>query len=166
VIALRVTQPAPDPDAGPGVVTDVTRSRVYTVTGRVRPKTARVVFRPGAKVIGLRVVRGRFHATVQLHVGQNEFEVTARRPGFTSPDPTVISIRRRKPKPPPPPRPRPPRRQNCDSNYAGACVPVASDVDCEGGSGDGPAYVAGPVRVVGSDVYDLDRDGDGVGCDT
>lgn len=54
----------------------------------------------------------------------------------------------------------------CDSNYSGACVPIASDVDCAGGSGNGPAYVAGPVYVVGSDVYDLDRDGDGIACDT
>ncbi|MFP3961119.1 G5 domain-containing protein [Actinomadura fulvescens] len=54
----------------------------------------------------------------------------------------------------------------CDPNYSGACVPIASDVDCAGGSGDGPAYVDGPVRVIGTDVYDLDRDGDGVACDT
>ncbi|NQX28846.1 G5 domain-containing protein [Microbacteriaceae bacterium VKM Ac-2854] len=53
----------------------------------------------------------------------------------------------------------------CDSNYSGACVPIASDVDCAGGSGNGPAYVSGPVTVVGSDVYDLDRDGDGIACD-
>ncbi|MFI5833891.1 G5 domain-containing protein [Micromonospora sp. NPDC051300] len=55
--------------------------------------------------------------------------------------------------------------RRCDPNYSGACVPVASDVDCSGGSGNGPAYVDGPVRVIGSDIYDLDRDGDGVGCD-
>ncbi|GGU96725.1 hypothetical protein GCM10010182_10920 [Actinomadura cremea] len=55
---------------------------------------------------------------------------------------------------------------SCDENYSGACVPIASDVDCEGGSGNGPAYVAGPVRVVGDDVYGLDRDGDGTACDT
>ncbi|MBO4206459.1 hypothetical protein GSF22_10655 [Micromonospora echinofusca] len=53
----------------------------------------------------------------------------------------------------------------CDPNYSGACVPIASDVDCAGGGGNGPAYVQGPVRVVGDDIYDLDRDGDGVGCD-
>jgi hypothetical protein len=53
----------------------------------------------------------------------------------------------------------------CDENYAGACVPVDSDVDCEGGSGNGPSYVAGPVSVVGSDIYDLDRDGNGTGCE-
>jgi len=53
----------------------------------------------------------------------------------------------------------------CDPNYADACVPIASDVDCAGGKGNGPAYVQGPVRVVGTDIYDLDRDGDGIGCD-
>jgi resuscitation-promoting factor RpfB len=54
---------------------------------------------------------------------------------------------------------------NCDSNYT-PCVPIASDVDCAGGSGNGPAYVEGPVTVIGDDIYDLDRDSDGVGCDT
>lgn len=54
---------------------------------------------------------------------------------------------------------------SCDPNYEGACVPIASDVDCAGGSGNGPAYVQGPVYVVGVDIYDLDRDGDGVGCE-
>lgn len=44
------------------------------------------------------------------------------------------------------------------------CVPYASDVDCIGGSGNGPAYT-GPVRVIGPDVYDLDRDWDGFGCE-
>lgn len=38
-----------------------------------------------------------------------------------------------------------PKNSNCDSNYSGACVPIASDVDCTGGSGNGPAYVSGPV---------------------
>ncbi len=53
----------------------------------------------------------------------------------------------------------------CDPNYAGACVPIASDVDCAGGSGNGPAYVQGPVQVIGTDIYGLDHDGDGVGCE-
>ncbi|UQU63366.1 G5 domain-containing protein [Couchioplanes caeruleus] len=52
----------------------------------------------------------------------------------------------------------------CDPNYSG-CVPIASDVDCAGGSGNGPAYVDGVVRVIGTDIYDLDRDNDGYGCD-
>ena len=53
----------------------------------------------------------------------------------------------------------------CDANYADACVPVASDVDCAGGSGNGPSYFNGIARVVGTDIYDLDRDGDGIACD-
>ncbi|ODQ91297.1 excalibur domain-containing protein [Mycolicibacterium flavescens] len=60
-----------------------------------------------------------------------------------------------------------PLRQSsdCDSNYSG-CVPVASDVDCAGGSGNGPEYVAGPITVIGDDIYELDRDGDGTACDS
>ncbi|TDC53055.1 hypothetical protein E1281_18255 [Actinomadura sp. KC345] len=58
------------------------------------------------------------------------------------------------------------RKRQCDPNYSGACVPITSDVDCAGGSGNGPGYVQGPVRVVGSDIYDLDRDGDGIACDS
>lgn len=66
------------------------------------------------------------------------------------------------------PATQPPATQqasNCDPNYAGACVPIASDVDCAGGSGNGPAYVQGPVTVVGQDIYGLDSDGDGIGCE-
>ena len=54
---------------------------------------------------------------------------------------------------------------SCDPNYSGACVPIASDADCSGGSGNGPAYVVGPVTVIGSDIYDLDRDGNKIGCE-
>ena len=56
-------------------------------------------------------------------------------------------------------------KPECDPNYSGECVPVDSDVDCGGGSGNGPSYVYGVVKVVGTDVYDLDRDGDGYGCE-
>lgn len=77
------------------------------------------------------------------------------------------------PKAEPKPRPKPVKPQKkakaagsgCDSNYSGDCVPIASDVDCAKGSGNGPAYVRGPVYVVGTDIYGLDRDGDGVGCE-
>lgn len=45
------------------------------------------------------------------------------------------------------------------------CIPPGPDVDCAGGSGNGPRYVKGPIRVTGSDPYGLDRDGDGIGCE-
>jgi hypothetical protein len=54
---------------------------------------------------------------------------------------------------------------NCSPSYVGACLdPNASDYDCAGGSGDGP-YYTGPVKVVGPDVFGLDRDGDGYACE-
>lgn len=62
-------------------------------------------------------------------------------------------------------KPAPLVQSSCDPNYAGACVPIASDVDCAGGKGNGPAYVRGPVTVVGSDIYGLDNDHDGIGCE-
>src|SRR5213076_1665016 len=52
----------------------------------------------------------------------------------------------------------------CTPGYS-PCIPPGSDVDCAGGGGDGPRYVQGPVRVTGSDPYDLDGNGDGVGCE-
>jgi hypothetical protein len=54
---------------------------------------------------------------------------------------------------------------DCHPNYT-PCVPVAEDVDCAGGDGDGPAYVEGPVTVVGEDLYGLDHDGNGTGCES
>ncbi len=56
----------------------------------------------------------------------------------------------------------------CHSSYAGACVPTGfSDVDCAGGSGNGPGYVSTKnFQVVGRDVYRLDSDGDGIACES
>lgn len=77
-----------------------------------------------------------------------------------TPQPVPVTPPQVAPKPAPV---TPPPASSCDPNYTG-CVPIASDVDCAGGSGNGPAYVRGPVKVVGRDIYDLDRDGDGVAC--
>ncbi len=54
--------------------------------------------------------------------------------------------------------------EECNPNYSGCLDPYASDYDCEGGSGDGPLYT-GTVEVIGYDEYELDDDGDGIGCD-
>ena len=57
----------------------------------------------------------------------------------------------------------------CHPSYSGACVPTGfSDVDCAGGSGNGPGYVSGKrFQVVGPDVYDLDgNDNDGIACES
>ena len=72
-------------------------------------------------------------------------------------------------KPAPAPKPEPTTKASaapaCHPSYVGACLdPTAADYDCIGGSGNGPEYT-GRVTVVGPDVFDLDRDGDGIGCE-
>jgi hypothetical protein len=57
------------------------------------------------------------------------------------------------------------RPKKCHPSYTGACLDrYASDYDCIGGSGNGPKYT-GLVRVVGPDVFRLDADHDGWGCE-
>jgi hypothetical protein len=53
---------------------------------------------------------------------------------------------------------------NCTSGYS-PCIAPGPDVDCGGGTGDGPRYVYVTVRVTGSDPYGLDADNDGYGCE-
>lgn len=57
-----------------------------------------------------------------------------------------------------------PGPQECVQGYSGCLEPGVSDYDCEG-EGDGPQYVEGPIKVTGSDPFDLDPDDDGYGCD-
>lgn len=53
---------------------------------------------------------------------------------------------------------------NCHPSYSGCLKIDAGDYDCVGGSGNGPNYT-GKVKVIGSDVFGLDRDKDGWGCE-
>jgi len=58
------------------------------------------------------------------------------------------------------------KRRHCDPNYRGRCLrPNVSDYDCAGGGGNGPYYVRGPFRVVGTDHYRLDADHDRIACE-
>ena len=92
-------------------------------------------------------------------------EVITREP---VPEVTAVGTKASTPTPTSAPKPAPTTAASsgsCDPNYSGGCVPMAPDVDCAGGSGDGPAYVRGPVQVVGTDIYRLDADHDGIGCE-
>ncbi len=114
--------------------------------------------RKGRRVVTTRGVNGRKRLTYELTVtnGVQTGKRLLREVISTRPVTQVTAIGTQV-------EPKPAGR--CDPNYSGACVPIASDVDCAGGSGNGPAYVRGPVRVIGSDIYGLDRDGDGIGCE-
>jgi hypothetical protein len=73
----------------------------------------------------------------------------------------VLTVAKAKPKPPPPPP------SDCDPSYPDVCLRDGiGDYDCAGGSGNGPNYVSGPIRVIGSDPFGLDADGDGWGCES
>ena len=53
----------------------------------------------------------------------------------------------------------------CHPSYKLKCLkPNAYDYDCIGGGGNGPLYT-GLVKVVGRDVFRLDADHDGWGCE-
>lgn len=52
----------------------------------------------------------------------------------------------------------------CHPSYTPCLDPDSPDYDCAGGSGDGPDYT-GRVEVHGYDEFDLDSDGDGIGCE-
>jgi hypothetical protein len=59
----------------------------------------------------------------------------------------------------------PSAKKRCHTSYKLKCLdPNASDYDCIGGSGNGPKYT-GLVKVVGPDVFRLDADHDGWGCE-
>ncbi len=85
--------------------------------------------------------------------------------GPTPAPPTPKPTPRKTPEPAEKPAEKPKPALNCHPSYAGACLKVnAGDYDCAGGSGNGPNYT-GLVRIVGPDEFDLDRDGDGLGCE-
>ena len=65
----------------------------------------------------------------------------------------------------PPPSPVEEAGGDCTPGYS-PCLPPASDYDCAGGSGNGPAYADGPIYVTGADPYGLDSDSDGVACES
>jgi beta-lactamase superfamily II metal-dependent hydrolase len=99
---------------------------------------------------GATVYRTDLNGTVVLTSDCNTYSISTVGPALAAP-------------PPPPSAPT----SGCDPCYPDVCIPVgAADYDCAGGSGNGPNYIQGPVRVVcHPDPHGLDRDGDGWGCE-
>ena len=134
------------------------------------------------RLIGLRLARAKDSLADRGLTAKVTYRSTARYPAGTVisqsrqagagvlPDTTITLVVAKTPPPPPstaPPAPPPTAPpQNCHPSYEGECLKVGiGDYDCAGGSGNGPNYVEGTVRVVGPDEFDLDRDGDGLGCE-
>jgi hypothetical protein len=86
--------------------------------------------------------------------------------GIDSSPRRLLVLPKPKPKPRPKPKPKPKPMPNCDPSYPGVCLHVGiGDYDCADGSGDGPNYVHGPIKVLPPDPFGLDGNGDGVGCE-
>lgn len=144
--------------------------RVLASRARLKGRRAivRVRLRAGARdVCSGRIVRQRYRGNVVLAERRDSFVVLRFRVRKTSGG----TPRRSKSECPPPPQP--PSSGGGGGGGGGTdcqgyspCLPPGPDVDCAGGSGDGPRYVQGPVHVTGSDPYGLDSDGDGIGCET
>lgn len=85
------------------------------------------------------------------------------------PDTVVALVIAKAPPPPPTTAPPPPTTaapRNCDPAYPDVCLHDGiGDYDCAGGTGNGPNYVEGPIRVLPPDPFDLDGNGDGIGCE-
>lgn len=76
----------------------------------------------------------------------------------------AASIRRVAGSPPPT---QTPQDGACDPSYPDTCLQDGiGDYDCAGGSGNGPNYVDGPIRVLPPDPFGLDGNGNGLGCET
>jgi hypothetical protein len=132
-------------------------------------------------LVGMKLARAKATLADRGLTGTIRHKSTARYPAGTVisqshkagagvlPDSRITLVVAKTPPPPPSTAPPPPTTapsQNCDPSYPDVCLgPEAVDYDCAGGSGDGPKYVSGPIRVRAPDPFDLDRDGDGWGCE-
>jgi PASTA domain len=187
VVALSDDDPAPTSASGQTTPAPTTTFSLPTVattlatTSTVPPTTIEKVTVP--RLVGLRLARAKASLADQGLTAKITYKATARYRAGTVisqsrtagadvlPDTPITLVVAKAPPPPPPtappaPPPTAPPARNCHPSYEGDCLKVGiGDYDCAGGSGNGPNYVQGTVRVVGPDEFDLDGDGDGLGCE-
>jgi PASTA domain len=185
IVALSDDTPTNDPGQQTAAPTTTnfslpTVATTLATTSTAPPTTIKKVTVP--RLTGMRLASARDRLADRGLTAKVTYRSTARYPGGTVisqsrkagagvlPETTISLVVAKAPPPPPstappaPPPTTPPR--NCHSSYQGECLEVGiGDYDCAGGSGNGPNYVQATVRVVGPDEFDLDRDGDGLGCE-
>jgi hypothetical protein len=171
-------QPAPAPTtvstAAPAATTTAPPATTAAPTTTPKVEVPRLV---GMKLASARQrlashglkLRVRYRPTARFAAGTVISQ--SRRMGVGVARSSAITLVIAKALPPPPPSTQPPPppttpSRSCHPSYEGACLdPTASDYDCAGGSGNGPRYVQGPVKVRPPDPFDLDADNDGLGCE-
>ena len=176
--AGMAAQPAPAPTtvstAAPAATTTAPPATTAAPTTTPKVEVPRLV---GMKLASARQrlashglkLRVRYRPTARFAAGTVISQ--SRRMGVGVARSSAITLVIAKALPPPPPTTQPPPppttpSRSCHPSYEGACLdPTASDYDCAGGSGNGPRYVQGPVKVRPPDPFDLDADNDGLGCE-
>ena len=159
--AEEVSEPAPKP-APVTSYKEVEETEAIAFKKKTRDDSSREVGTSAVTTVGVEGIRTKTFKVTYVD-GKETERVEIKNEVTKKPINEVTSIGTKVPYVAPVPTPAPRAQSNCDPNYTG-CVPIASDVDCAGGSGNGPAYT-GTVRVIGSDIYDLDRDGNGLACE-
>ena len=186
VVALGAVALNTDPDAAGSAPPPTTGAAPATVamilpsTSTAPPTTVPAVKVP--RLVGMDLASARQALADRGLRGRVRYRSTARHPAGTVisqshrgragvlPDSVITLVVAKAPPPPPTTAPPPPPStapaRECDPSYPGVCLdPGAVDYDCAGGSGNGPEYVDGPIRVRPPDPFDLDREGDGWGCE-
>jgi beta-lactam-binding protein with PASTA domain len=188
VVALTDDSPSPTNGTGQATSAPTTSFSLPTVattlatTSTAPPTTIEQVTVP--RLVGMRLTRAKASLADRGLTAKVTYKSTARYPAGTViaqsrkvgagvlPETTINLVVAKAPPPPPstappaPPSTAAPR--DCHPSYPDVCLrPDASDYDCEGGSGNGPYYVSGPLRVLPPDPFDLDgNDNDGWGCES
>ena len=175
--------PAPLAPTSTSSVSLPTVATTEPTTSTEPPTTIERVVVP--RLVGMSLARAKARLADRGLAVKVSYRSTARHPAGTVisqsgpagadvlPDARIGLVVAKAPPPPPPPPPTtapppPPTApaRNCHPSYQGECLKVGvGDYDCASGSGNGPNYVQGTVRVVGPDEFDLDGDGDGQGCE-
>ena len=172
VVAVSDDNPTPTSASGQASPAPTTTFSLPTVattlatTSTAPPTTIEKVTVP--RLVGMRLARAKVSLADQGLTAKVTYKATARYRARTVisqsrkagagvlPDTTISLVVAKAPPPPPstappaPPSTAPPR--DCHPSYPDVCLrPDASDYDCEEGSGDGPYYVSGPLRVLPPD---------------
>jgi hypothetical protein len=186
IVALSDDNPTNDPgQATPAPTTSFslpTMGTTLATTTTAPPTTIERVVVP--KLVGMTLARAKNSLADRGLTAKVTYKSTARYAAGTVisqsrktgacvlPDTTITLVVAKAPPPPPPtappaPPPTTPSR-DCHPSYPDVCLrPDASDYDCEGGTGNGPYYVSGPLRVLPPDPFELDgNDNDGWGCES
>jgi hypothetical protein len=165
------TTPSPGPADPPGESSDLPEENpkaeaepveVPTVVGMTQAEAKQALADRGLKATTKYQSTAEYPAGIVISQSHDA--------GAGVPPGTAVSLVVAKTPPPPPPTappaPTTTPAQKCDPSYPDVCLdPAVQDYDCAGGSGNGPEYAEGPIRVRPPDPFDLDRDGDGWGCD-